>query len=195
MTEANNNTLIVAAFGDLFQADQALISMIKLQAEHRLDLEDAVVVYKTADGRTRVKQTMELTAADGASIGAWMGLLVGLLLGGPLGGLISGAVAGALISRLNDYGIDNKFIKEVEQEIQPGNSALFILVKQRPTDALTEELKRFDAKILRTNLAPLLEAILKRALQGEVPVDDTPEETTASEGTTDTPPTENLSGS
>lgn len=183
-----NSSLIVAAFGDLFQADQALIGMIKLQSEQLIDLEDAVVAYKSKEGRTRIKQTVDVTEGQGASAGGWLGMLVGLVIGGPiggaLGGLISGAVIGALFARLTDLGIEDNFIKEVADELQPGTSALFVLSRQRPPDALIEELKRYDAKILKTNLHPLFEARIRQAL-GDITVDDDAEE--AEPSAADTP--------
>lgn len=165
------NHLIVVTFADMFQADQALISLAKLQYEKKVHLEDAVVVVKTPNGRTQVKQTLEVTTAQGASAGGWWGLLVGLILGGPLGGVIGGAAAGALIGRLTDIGVDNKFIKEVGEELQPETSALFILSKEEsePT-ALIAEIKRFEGKILRTNLPPEAEAEIKAAIDKEAQV-------------------------
>lgn len=172
MSDNPSQTLVVASFNDLFQADQALIGMLKLQSKQLLDLEDAVIVYKTPDNRIRVKQTVDITAERGASLGAWFGLLVGLILGGPLGGVISGALAGALVGRLADFGINNEFIKYVANELQPNTSALFILSRRLPPDQLADELKRFDAKIVRTNLVPIAEALLKKAVEGTLQVNE-----------------------
>ncbi len=44
-------------------------------------------------------------------------------------GLDDAAVAGALAGEYADVGVDDKFIKEVGNSIQPGNSALFLLVR------------------------------------------------------------------
>ena len=44
---------------------------------------------------------------------------------------------GAILGRLADYGIDDKFIKEVSKQITPGTSALFLYVAEadhRPRD-------------------------------------------------------------
>jgi uncharacterized membrane protein len=54
-------------------------------------------------------------------------LLFGHIFFAPLLGAATGAAAGALGGALTDVGIDDKFIKQVRDEITPGSSALFLL--------------------------------------------------------------------
>jgi uncharacterized membrane protein len=58
--------------------------------------------------------------------------------------LISGAITGAL----SDYGINDKFIKEVGETIKPGGSALFLLISKWTEDKALERLKNFNATIV-----------------------------------------------
>ncbi len=49
-------------------------------------------------------------------------------------GLAIGALSGAVVGHFTDIGIDDKLIKEVGETIEPGQSALFLLVYQWTED-------------------------------------------------------------
>jgi uncharacterized membrane protein len=56
---------------------------------------------------------------------------------GWLGGAAIGAGSGTLSGKLADYGLNDEFIKSLGSTIQPGTSALFVLVrKARPEKVL-----------------------------------------------------------
>ena len=63
--------------------------------------------------------------------------------------------------------MDDKFIKEVGSTIEPGHSALFLLVRDVTPDKVLDEVKQFDPKILRTSLSAEDEAKLKAAFGAE----------------------------
>lgn len=77
--------------------------------------------------------------------------------------MAAGALGGALGGKLADIGIDDNFIKEVGNTIEPGHSALFLLVADWTEDKVLSELAVFDAKILRTSLSEEDEAKLRDA--------------------------------
>ena len=52
-----------------------------------------------------------------------------------------------------DIGVDNNFIKEVGETIQPGHSAIFLLVREAVPDKMIDELKGYNAKVLQTSLS------------------------------------------
>lgn len=64
-----------------------------------------------------------------------------------------GVVSGSLGGKFADIGIDDDFIKEVGEEIDPGESALFMLVTDGQTDRVIEELEPYDPQLLETNLS------------------------------------------
>lgn len=92
--------------------------------------------------------------------GGGIGFLVGSLLGGPVGGLL----IGGLIGGLRDKGIDNGFINEVAQRLQPDSSATFLLVKEGDADQVLAELKPFKGRVLHTTLPDALDKQLRDAL-------------------------------
>ena len=124
----------------------------RLQKMELITLEDAAVVVRPMKGKPKVKQAQSLVGA-GALGGAFWGLLIGLLFFAPWLGLVAGAVGGALGGKLTDVGIDDKFIKEVGETIEPGHSALFLLVIEATRDKVLAELAKYDATVLQTSLS------------------------------------------
>lgn len=155
--------LIVAGFEQQYQADEVLTALVKLQKEHLIDLEDAAIVIKDAEGKVKIKQAMNLVGAGAIGGGFW-GLLFGTLLFSPILGAAVGAAAGALSGKFTDIGIDDNFIKELGETIKPSTSALFVLVKRATPDKVLAEIKPYNPKILRTSLSADDEAQLRTAL-------------------------------
>src|ERR1700712_814725 len=98
-------TLGGVSFDDTFRAQEFLTAASGLAAKKSLQVHDAVLVAKTAEGQTRVVETIDPTPGKAALSGAmWTGLL-GLLLAGPVGwiaGGVIGAGAGAVAARAID---------------------------------------------------------------------------------------------
>ncbi|NIO40234.1 MAG: DUF1269 domain-containing protein, partial [Burkholderiales bacterium] len=66
-----------------------------------------------------------------------------------------------------DIGIDDKFIKEVGNTIEPGQSALFLLVVKATRDRVVDALKKYDIEILQTSLSAEDQEKLKEAFAAE----------------------------
>ena len=154
--------LVVLAFKDEGGADRMSDRMKLLQAEHLISLEDAAVVVRQQDGKVKVKQAVSLVGA-GALGGAFWGMLIGLLFFVPWLGLVIGAASGALGGALGDVGVDDKFIKEVGNTIEPGHSALFLLIRDWTEDKVLDKFSQFDATVLQTSLSKEDEARLREA--------------------------------
>ncbi len=163
--------LVCLAFKDLHTADHFLNDLRNLEKEHVLELEDACIVVRDADGKIHLKQSVNLVAIGatrGASFGMLMGTLIGLLFMNPLAGLLAGGLfgagSGALQGKLADYGIDDDFIKSLGNTIEPNTSALFLLVRKAVEGKVTPRLKHYDATVLKTSLTDEQEQKLKAAL-------------------------------
>jgi uncharacterized membrane protein len=125
--------LIAIVYPDEGRAAEVMAKLKELSSEYLIDMEDAVYVTKNKEGKVKMHQSVDLTEA-GAIGGAFWGLLIGLLFFIPVGGLIIGAIAGAIGGRLADFGIDDKFAKSLTNEMTPGSSAIFMLVRKVTTD-------------------------------------------------------------
>ncbi|NHN87720.1 DUF1269 domain-containing protein [Acetobacter conturbans] len=167
------STLVVVGFDSLDGAKNALGECRELEKEYLLDLEDAVVVRRTADGKVHLDQSINLEkvgASWGFLSGGFWGALVGLLFLNPLAGLVVGSVAGAGIGALDgkfsDYGINDDFIKNLGATLTPGSSALFVLIRKAEPEKVIAHLSdlKGHAKIIQTSLSPEAEGKLRTAL-------------------------------
>src|SRR4051812_25128422 len=70
--------LIAVAYPDESTAKDVLATLARLQTEKSIELEDAVVVTRSMDGKVKLHQTAK-TGAAGATGGALWGGLIGLL--------------------------------------------------------------------------------------------------------------------
>jgi uncharacterized membrane protein len=152
--------LVVLAFDSEDGALEMRDAMVNLQKQHIVELEDAAVVIRRADGKVKVKQAVSLVG-QGALGGAFWGMLIGLIFMMPWLGLAMGALGGALGGKMADTGVDDKFIKEVGEKIEPGHSALFLLIRSATQDKLEEELKDYNATVIQTSLSDEDEARLR----------------------------------
>jgi uncharacterized membrane protein len=87
-----------------------------------------------------------------------------LLFLSPLLGAAIGAAAGAVSGALSDVGISDNFMKELSQQLKPGTSALFILVRKATPDKVLPEIKKYGGRVLHTSLNSEDEAKLQAAL-------------------------------
>jgi uncharacterized membrane protein len=164
--------LIVVSFKSEDTADKALNKLQALQKEYVVELEDAVVAVRDANGKVHIKQAVNLAgigAASGAAWGGLFGVLVGVLFLNPLIGFATGvavgAGTGALSGALADYGVNDDFIKSMANEFAPGTSGLFILARRMNFDKVLPELKAFGGKVLKTSLSNDEEERLRHALE------------------------------
>src|SRR5215469_7967773 len=123
------STLVVINYNDPYKSEEVRLKLRKLQSEYLLDLEDAVVAVKDKQGKVKLHQAVNLTAA-GAVRGGFWGALIGLIFLNPLLGLALGAGAGAVSGALTDVGINDTFMKDLAGGLTAGSSALFVLVRK-----------------------------------------------------------------
>ena len=160
------SSLVVLAFEDEDGAENMRDRMFDFQKRRLITIEDAAVVKRKKNGKTKVKQAHSLVGA-GALGGAFWGMLIGLLFFAPWLGLIAGAAGGALSGKLGDIGIDDTFIKEVSEAIEPGQSALFLLAREAQIERIREETKDLSFEIIQTNLSPADETQLRETFAAE----------------------------
>jgi uncharacterized membrane protein len=156
-------TLVVIDYENEVKAEEVRLALLKMQKEYLIDLEDAVVVVRDQQGRVRLRQLYNLTAAGAVSGGFW-GALIGLIFMNPLFGMAIGAAAGAISGALRDVGIDDNFMKELGQTLKPGTAALCVLIRQMTPDKVVDELKKFGGTLIKTNLCHENETKLRDAL-------------------------------
>ncbi len=155
------------------RATEVLVNVMNLAREGAVALSDAVIISKDAEGRGQVQQTVEITPARGALIGGWLGLFAGLFLG-PLA-IAGGAAAGAIYGRLTDRGLDDGWIKEMAEWLEPGGSALLLLGSIHDQPALVRELGRYEGHLVTTDLPAHIRTQVEEALRDQLDEVPTPE--------------------
>ena len=152
--------LIVIGYDSSEKAEAARGALLGMAREYLVDVADAVVASADKDGKIKLNQMVNLWTT-GATGGAFWGLLIGLIFFNPLLGLAVGAGAGAISGALTDYGIDDKFMKDVATILQPGQAALFMMVRTNASDKVIERLGEKGGRVLRTNLDSEAESHLR----------------------------------
>lgn len=155
--------LVVVTFASEDAGREALARVRGLQDSGALDLQDSAVILKDADGKTHVTNQISSGAKTGALVGGILGMMFSLFFL-PVFGLVAGAAAGVIFGRSVSMNVDQDFVKEVTDELQPGTSALFVVLKGN-VGALTAALEPFKGKVHQTTLDPDLEASLNEALR------------------------------
>lgn len=158
--------LVVVVFNDESTAFEVRAALAKMQKEYLIQMEDAVVVTKDAEGKAKLHQAANLTAS-GAVGGSFWGMLVGLIFLNPLLGAAAGAAGGAIAGKLTDIGINDQMMKDMAASFTPGSSALFVLVRKVTADKVLEGLKAFSGKgkVFQTSLAKDDEEALRAILE------------------------------
>jgi uncharacterized membrane protein len=145
------------------QAAHVIKILKRIQSAKLIDLEDAVYVTKNKNGNVKLHQA-RLTTGKATLGGSAVGLVVGSLLLTPIGGAAIGAAAGALAAKTSDVGIEDKFIRELSEQMQPDSSAIFLLVRSVSRDDVLPQITPYGGKVLETSLQPELAAQLQAAL-------------------------------
>jgi uncharacterized membrane protein len=165
--------LIVVGFKkDMYRASEVLNQLQSLNDDWVVDLHDAVAVYRDYNGKLRIDQSYQMTTGEGAAWGGLMGSLIGLTLAaipftggasaaaagalaaGAAGGAAIGAGAGAIDASWwkDEFGIPDDFVKQVGALIQPGDSAVYALLRTASPDIVADQFRGYGGTILSTTL-------------------------------------------
>jgi uncharacterized membrane protein len=143
------SNLVAIAYPDMPTALQARQSLIEMQTEKLIELEDLVVVVRRDDGKVKLHQAAS-PAGAGAAGGAVWGGLIGLLFLAPLFGMAIGAATGAAAGAATDMGVDDKFMKELGAQLEPGNAALITLVHRSTPDKVLPRISEYCGHVIQT---------------------------------------------
>jgi uncharacterized membrane protein len=158
------SNLIVITYPEPNKAAEVLDKLLELQKEYLVDLEDAAYAVKDGSGKVKLHQMYNVTGASAAG-GAMWGLLFGALFFVPIAGMAVGAATGALAGKASDYGIDDKFIKQLSEQMTPNSSALFVLVRHSTPEKVIPEVSKFGGTLIQTSLSKETEDKLRSALE------------------------------
>ena len=163
--ERRLSELIAIGYPDEKTALEAEEEAQRLAGELIIQPDAIAAIVRTKDGKYKVTTSHHEVGA-GATYGMLWGLLFGVLFFVPVFGMAVGAGLGALMGKLERTGIDREFQKQVRDMLQPGTSALFLVVENVTPDKATEALARYGGTVLKSSLSPEAEAQLQEELHG-----------------------------
>ena len=148
-------------------AAAALDEIEKRAKDAGVEIKDAVIAFKTDEGRIKIRQTKDMTTGKGARRGGFWGLVVGLVLGGPLFGALAGLGLGAIAGRRIDHGLDDEFIRQVSRSLKPRTSALLVLIDEEHAEGAIAYLKSFNAEMHVADISKEAEEAIDEAAENE----------------------------
>ena len=159
-------TLVAIGYPDQGTADQARQTVQQLESDLVIQADQVASISRDMEGKYHVHTTHGGASAGGGAIwGSFWGLLFGLLFFVPFAGLALGAGFGALFGHLGEKGIDKAFQEQVRDHVQPGTSALFMVIEQVTPDKAIAALQQYGGKVIRTSLSDEDTKKLQDALQ------------------------------
>lgn len=150
--------VLVLTFAEESKAYQALSELKQAAVQERLQLRNAAVITRDAEGTFSVRDA----ASDGsAGTGPWVGTLLGSVIGmlaGPLGVLL-GAASGALIgTAVSADTLDTRasLIDQMLNAVPPGATAVVATVGEFATEVVDQLAAGLGGWVLRRPAAAVL---------------------------------------
>ena len=159
-------TLVAIGYGDEATADRARDTVAQLESELIIQADQVASINRDLDGKYHVHTSHGgASAGGGAWWGGFWGFLFGLLFFIPFFGLALGAGMGALFGHFGEKGIDKAFQEQVRDHLQPGTSALFMVIEQATPDKAIAALSQYGGTVMKTSLSEEDTKKLQDALQ------------------------------
>jgi uncharacterized membrane protein len=157
--------LIAIGYPDQATADAAAEEARRLAHDLIIQPDAIAVIVRDKDGGYQVHTNHHMVGA-GATWGMFWGFLFGLLFFIPVFGMAIGAGMGALMGKLTKSSIDKEFQEQVRGMLQPGTSALFLMLEKVTPDKAVDAMSKYGGTVLKTSLSKADEQELQEALHG-----------------------------
>jgi uncharacterized membrane protein len=160
--------LIAIGYPDTVTAHQAADEAERLAKDLIIQPDAIAVIVRKPDGKYKVT-TNHHVVGTGATWGMFWGFLFGLLFFVPVLGMAVGAGMGAIMGKITKSGLDKEFESRVRDMLQPGTSALFMVLEKVTRDKALEAMSRYGGTVLKTSLPAEAEKELQDALHAQEP--------------------------
>jgi uncharacterized membrane protein len=174
-------TLVAIGYSDETTATAASLEANRLAKDMIIQPDAIAVIIRDREGKFHVT-TNHHAVGGGATWGMFWGMLFGLLFFVPFLGMAVGAGLGALMGKMTKGAIDKQFQAQVRDMLQPGTSALFLIVEHATPDKAVEALSRFGGTVLKSSLSKETEAQLQEALHSGEATEQIAEESKTTSG-------------
>jgi uncharacterized membrane protein len=142
--------MVAATYQDEERGKTILDMLEQMHRARTIDMVDAAMLKKDADGKVTVVETHELTGKGGAKRGAIAGAVLGVIFPPSLiASAVLGGAAGAAWGKLRDTGIKSKAMEDLGNSLEPGKTAVVTLVKPESVKTVENALKGYDGKLVK----------------------------------------------
>ena len=161
--------LIIIGYPDEDTAGKVWQELVELQRDYLVDLEDAAIIRRDAKGKLHVTAPAHHAMTWGTLSGLFWGTVIGPLFLGPFAPVVgaAGGLMGAAMGAAGDLGIKDDFKERAQSLVQPGTSAILVVLRKATMDKFLEALKPYHGTVLRTSLPRDAEEQLMKVLHGE----------------------------
>ena len=167
-------TLVAIGYPDEVTAEKARQTVSGLEDDLVIQADQVAAISRDGRGKYHVTTTHGASSAAGGAVwGGFWGLLFGLLFFIPFAGWAIGAGFGALFGHLGKNAIDQTFQEQVRDYVQPGTSALFMIIEKATPDKAIAALDQYGGTVIKTSLSDEDTAKLQEALREKQPAEAT----------------------
>jgi uncharacterized membrane protein len=147
-------TLVAIGYPDQGTAEEARDTVHQLQAELIIQADQVAAISRDMEGKYHVHTSHGAASSGGGAVwGGFWGFLFGLLFFIPFFGMALGAGMGALFGHFGEKGIDKAFQQQVRDYLQPGTSALFMVIEHATPDKAIAALEQYGGTVIKTSLS------------------------------------------
>ncbi|MCO5223212.1 MAG: DUF1269 domain-containing protein [Thermomicrobiales bacterium] len=146
---SQNITLLAAKYPNEEHAKTILDMLESMHRALTIDLKDAVMITREADGKIKTHETTDVTTKKGALRGVIAGGILGLIF--PPSLLVSalaGGGIGAIWGRIKDSGVKHDDIKELADSLTGDQAAIIVLVSTETAEATQQALGSYDGDLV-----------------------------------------------
>jgi uncharacterized membrane protein len=165
---ANNPVQVfIAAFETEGEAGDALRDLRAMDREGSIQLIDAAVVVRGADGKVRFEETADPSGKKWAKRGAIAGGLVGLIFPPSIiASAAIGAAGGGVWGKIRDKGFKDSDLRSLGDSLQPGSSAIIAVAEDHMIERLQRGIEGYQ-KIARHAVSAEAAALIVAEVEEE----------------------------
>jgi len=161
--------VFVAAFPTEEEAGAALKDFRAMDREGSVNLIEAAVVVRKADGKVTFEETADPSGKKWAKRGAIAGGLVGLIFPPSIIATAAvGAAGGGIWGKVRDKGFQDADLKAIGDSLEPGTSAIIAIAEDRMIERLQRGLQGYQ-NIARHAVSAEAAAIIVAEAEEETP--------------------------
>jgi uncharacterized membrane protein len=163
--------IFIATFGEETEAKKSLEDFQAMDREGSIELIDAAVIVRGADGKVRFEETADPSGKKWAKRGAIAGGVVGLIFPPSLivSAVVGGGVGG-IWGKIRDKGFKDEDLKELGEEMEPGTSAIIAIAEDRMIERLEKGLQGYSKIAKHAVSAEAAVAIVAEGSEEPAPV-------------------------